>query len=460
MNSRRVLALLIGALVSGCVDTPLPEVPLDDVPDGWLVDVGEAAWPEAHWWEEFQSPELQKIIDEVRSSNLTLANNERNLERAEVLLREAGFDLFPAPLVSVGGAASYSGIETDRGSYADTGGESYTLDAGVVYADVLSKADRYDRARGQYDASVAQTRDVALNTITGAASTYFQVLLARDRISTAERNLDNAIVIEKILQARYEAGTITQIDALQQQIAVEQQRNAVRNFKQQELAARASLALLLARSVRDFDVTSQSLEAVSVPRITPGIPSELLARRPDLIQAEANLRVARAQVDLVRLAFLPDITLTAAANASSDTLGQLIASPDLFVNAAASLTQTLLDTGQRRRSVELARLDLESRLADYRSVVISVFNDVDVALSNIELLDALAQVALDDRARAEESFRIAEVRYREGVTDFQTVLIAQTSLYSARNRFLDNKLARLNAVVALYRSLGGAWSMP
>jgi NodT family efflux transporter outer membrane factor (OMF) lipoprotein len=455
---RHVWLCALVCCVAGCSNTALPELEPDDVPQAWTGpgDV-DTIWPPLNWWDEFQTDELARIIADVQASNATLKNNERNLRAAEILLTEAGFDLYPTPILSFTAVLNYQGADVSDADYFDRGTESYGIGADLVYADILSKRDRYDLARAQYDASVARAADTALNTLATAASTYFRVLLARDRIATARQNLENAIVISDILQARFEAGVINEIDALQQEIAVEQQRNAVRNFVQNELAARASLAVLMNRSVRDFDIEGESLEAVAVPSVAPGLPAELLIRRPDLVQAEANLRAARANVDLARAAFLPDISLTASADASSNDLVRLIEQPDLFVNAAASLAQTIVDNGRRSRSVELNRLDLESQFDDYRNTVIRAFNEIDVALSNIELLNSLAQVALEDRSRAEESFRIAEVRYREGVTDYQRVLNAQTALYQARTRYLDNKLARLNAIVAFYQSLGGGW---
>ena len=103
-------------------------------------------------------------------------------------------------------------------------------------------------------------------------------------------------------------------------------------------------------------------------------------------------------------------------------------------------------------------MQLESSLADYRETVLSAFNEIEVSLGNIELLDALGRVAGEDLKRAEEAFRIAEVRYREGVDGYQTVLTAQDALFAARDTSLDNKLAQLNAVIAFYQSLGGGWS--
>jgi outer membrane protein TolC len=226
---------------------------------------------------------------------------------------------------------------------------------------------------------------------------------------------------------------------------------------QEEYAARSSLALLLADSVQNVVVQASSLEAVEVPTVRPGLTSELLVRRPDIVQSEADLRVSRANVDLVRTAYLPNISLTGSASVIGDSPGDVFDADDLLTSATASFVQLLLDNGARGRNAERSRLDLETALANYRKTVIAAFNDIEISLANIELLDSLAQFAADDLDRAEEAFRISEVRYREGVDDFQTVLTTQNTLFSVRNNYYDNKLARLNAIVALYQALGGGW---
>jgi NodT family efflux transporter outer membrane factor (OMF) lipoprotein len=451
---------LVSLLVlAGCAATPLPELPAADVPEHFAGPVADEAetWPSIDWWNSFASAELTQLIGRVEERNLDLANNRRNLRQARIALREAGFNLYPTPVLDAGLARRYAGSKADGEAFSDGSSGDADLSLGVAYTDILSKPDEFDAALARYDSSVAFAADVHLNTLGTAASTYFRILLLRDRIDAANRNLQNAERIERIVNARVEAGTVAPIDALQQRIAVQRIRNNIQSLVQDELAARASLALLLAASVQDTDVLAGSLEDIRVPVVKPGLPAELLVRRPDIVQAEANLRLSRANVDLVRLAFLPNISLTGSASLTGSNLGDLVAADDAVASATAGLVQTLLDNGQRRRDLERARLQLESSLADYRRTVIGAFNEIEVALNDIRLLDELAQFAIDDLARAEEAFRIAEVRYREGVDDFETVLLAQTTLFDVRNNLYDNKLARLNAIVALYQSLGGGW---
>jgi NodT family efflux transporter outer membrane factor (OMF) lipoprotein len=463
MNSRARFGLVAAPVVLGaCAVMKPPPLPEGDVPQRFIGPIYDEAdvWPNTDWWENFNDAELSAFIDEVKANNLDLANNRRNLESAQLTLREAGFARWPEPELTIGDATSYSRTSLDGASVARGVESSQTqLAASFSYAGIVTKPATYARDLTDYDSQVAQAADVAMNTLGTATSTFFQLLLVRDRIVAARQNLANAEVIGRIAQARVDAGVSVPIDALQQQIQIEQQRTALLSLIQADLSVRASLAALVGRHVQGFDIAGQTLQDVAVPRVQPGLPSELLARRPDLYQAELSLRGAAINVSIVRRQLFPQISLTASASSSSFELANVLASPaQSFAGISASLVQVLLDNGQRRRNIAQSRLSVENGLATYRRAVLTAFNDVEVALANIQLLEEQAEVAASSLDAAEEAFRIAESRYREGVADFETVLVAQNSLFSTRNAFLDNKLQRLNAVLSFYQALGGGWT--
>ncbi len=433
---------------------------MTDVPEGWVGPVTADAmiWPAQDWWNNFGAEELTTIIANVQANNLDLANNQRNLEAAQLTLRDAGFNLLPTPVVSIGTGAGYQEVRSDAFGDSSGGTDSpFTLGASFSYNDILSKPATFQRAVADYDGRVAQAADLALNTLGTAASTYFQLLLTRDKVEAATQNVANAEEIGAIAQARVNAGVAVPIEALQQQIAIERERNNLRSLTQNDLATRASLALLQGRGVQGYEVVGQTLQALEVPTVQPGLPSDLLFRRPDLVQAEAALRGANANVAIVRTDLFPQISLTGGINTSSTSLTELVSSPDSVLTISASLVQTLLDNGQRFRNNAQARLTLENSLANYRKSVLGAFNEVEVLLSSIQLLEAQGQTAFSNLGAAEESFRIAQVRYREGLADYQTVLQTQNTLFSSRNAWLDNKLLQLNAMVGLYQALGGGW---
>jgi NodT family efflux transporter outer membrane factor (OMF) lipoprotein len=425
-----------------------------DIPDNWQgpVLVKAATWPERDWWVQFESKELIDLVEQVEESNLDLAINRNNLRKAQLTMIGAGFDLWPNPNLSIGNTGFITGIGTGSSSSSN----NFLLNASIEYNGILSKYSDHQLALANYDSAQAAAADTVLSTLGTTANAYFQLLFIRDQIKTAEQNLASAKTIARITQSKVDAGVTTPVDALQQKIAVQERLNIIENLKQSELASKSSLALLLGRSVQNFDLEAITLTDIVVPQVQPGIPSDLLIRRPDLVEAEANLRSAKANVDLARLAFLPSISLTVSSGSSNSSLRNILRNPDP-ISITANLVQTIFDNGARLRNEEETRLALENSLLIYRKVVLKAFNDVDVALGNIRLLDAQAKTAKEDLARATEAFRISEVQYREGALDFQTVLSTQQTLYSIRDNYLNNKLSRLNAIVAFYQTLGGGW---
>jgi len=457
------LFLAIPLTLSSCV-SKLEPLPAADVPAGWEAPVSANApmWPKIDWWNNFSDPELSSLVQSVQASNLDLANVKRNLDSAQISLKEAGYNLLPTPLVTIGTGAQTSEVRNSPllGDKSTGPNVPITLSASFTYNDILSKPATYDKAKADYSGRVAQAASLALTTLGTTASTYFQLLLTRDKQVAARQNLANAEAIGAIAKARVDAGVAVQIEFLQQQITIETARNSLRSLQQSDLSARAALALLQGRSVQGYNINGQSLLDIKIPGVQPGIPSDLLRRRPDLVLAEATLKSSNANLTIVHNSLFPQISLTGTASASSTALSTLVSSPQSAITISASLVETLLDNGQRFRNIDQARITMENNLASYRKSVLGAFNDVEVQLNNIQLLEAQSLTAFNNLSAAEESFREAQARYSEGVTDYQTMLQTQNTLFNARNSWLDSKLLQLNAAVGLYQALGGGWEAP
>ena len=455
-NAAPLASLWAATLLTGCAATPLPTLAPADVPRDWRGDAPAGDWPAPEWWRAFGSAELGALIDEVRGGNFELGNSARALRIAELALADAGLDRWPSPTLTASAGRGYAG-SGQRGDYADGGSESVGVNLRAPWTNLLERRPRHQAALASYDSAQAQAAATRLRVQASTALVYFQLLLARDRAEAARANIGNADAIAAIVDARAEAGTVLASDALRQRILVRRERNALRALEHEALQSRAALAELVGRSVAGFDVAATTLAGVRVPSVSLGLPSALLARRPDVVQAETALREARANVDLARLAFLPRIDLAAGGSATSASLGSLASGGATALTATAEMALTAFDVGRRKRRVETSRLRLETLLADYRRTVIAAFNEVEVGLADLTLQRSLADVLADDVRLAEESLRIAEARYREGVGEFEALLNAQTTLYRAREATLNNKLGILRAVLALYQALGGGW---
>jgi NodT family efflux transporter outer membrane factor (OMF) lipoprotein len=200
---------------------------------------------------------------------------------------------------------------------------------------------------------------------------------------------------------------------------------------------------------------------LAVPAIDPGLPAELLVRRPDLASAEAQLAASNANVAAARAALLPSIQLTGAAGLASGALLSLVSGGTTSaIGIAASLLQPIFDGGRLRGQKAIAESRERELVEAYRKAILSAFKDVEQALAGTSRLGQQEQLQNEVQTRARESLRLAEVRYRAGADDLLTVLDAQRTLFSAQDQLAQVRQSRLQAAVSLYKALGGGWSEP
>ncbi len=294
----------------------------------------------------------------------------------------------------------------------------------------------------------------------GVASAYFQVLSLRDRLVIARENLAIAERVFKVVDARARNGAVSALDVARQQAAVLAQRAAIPPLELQERQTLFALAILLGRQPEGFDAAATTVSAVLVPRIAPGMPAELLVRRPDLASAEAQLAAANANVAAARAALLPTISLTGSAGLASDSLLNFLSAPTAALAIGASLLQPIFDGGRLRAQVDVAASRERELVENYRKFILAALADVESALaagSRSADQEVLQEQVL---VQAQRALQLAEVRYREGADDLLTVLDAQRTLFQAEDQRAQIHLSRLLASVGLFKSLGGGWTDP
>jgi NodT family efflux transporter outer membrane factor (OMF) lipoprotein len=208
-----------------------------------------------------------------------------------------------------------------------------------------------------------------------------------------------------------------------------------------------------------MEVKADSLEGIVAPPVEPGLPSALLQRRPDIAQAEAKLFAAHANLDAARAAFLPAIGLTGSGGYSAGQISNLISPSNLAWSIGASLLQTIFDGGRLTSQRDYYKAREIELVATYRSTVLNALSDVETALGSASSLAERERLTQEQVDNAAEAFRISELQYREGVVDLLTVLQAQQTLFSSQDTLVQVKLARLQVGVALYRALGGGWTV-
>jgi NodT family efflux transporter outer membrane factor (OMF) lipoprotein len=452
--------LLAGAaLLVGCAETPPPGLKPSDVPTAFEQKAHGTAplWPDRDWWTRYGDPQLSTLMAQAQAGNLDLAQASARLRQADAKARQAGAALLPT-LGADGNISSQYGQsgsqwlhETD---YSTNLSASYELDFWGKNRASLESADASTRS------SAADRETVALTVTSGVANTYFQLLSLRERVAVAKANLQTSQDILKLVQRRVDAGYAAPADLIQQKAAIAAEIAALPALEQQELEARNALAILLGRPPEGFDVAGNNLGQLAPPAVTPGLPSELLTRRPDIVTAEANLASAHADIHVARAAFFPAINLTASGGLAYPALAagvDTLSGVGLGAALGATLVQTIFDGGKTQGRLDETKAREEELLAAYRAAVLAAFQDTENALGNFAHMTVQESALRDQTAQTEKVLDAARRKYVAGSADFLVVTDAQRALFAARDQLSDARRARLAASVALFKALGGGF---
>lgn len=459
-------AIAIAAVcLCGCATAPPQALTARFVPKAFIGHSAAPApvWPQAGWWQGFGSPELSTLIAQAQAGNRDLAIAAANtLEaRSEVTIQRSA--LFPlidaqadADRAGAGSAAASS--NTPAGSTLD----SFGLNLGATYElDVWGLArDNLRSAREALESSRFAQQAVALTVTATVADTYFDILALREQIAIANEDIAAINGILNVVKVKVAAGTASNLDLAQEQAQIESAQAAVPALEEQELEARAALAVLLGRPPEDFRVEARSLDGIQVPAVAAGTPSQLLLRRPDVAAAEANLAAAHANVQAARAAFLPQFSLSGSAGFGSAAINALVHGPSFLWEAGAQLVQTIFAGGKLIGQRNLAFATQQQLVASYQSVVLNAYEDVETALGQVTNYASEERLLRREVSEAGEAFRISQLQYNEGAADLLNVLQAQQTLFGARDELAQVRLFRMQAVVHLYEALGGGWTEP
>lgn len=442
--------LLLGCHGTRQVTTLLPQVPM---PDDWAMQAEkDGQTPDVTWWQHFGSDELTSLVLQAREHNLDIAAAISRMRQAEVQARIAGVPLLPNAQVVM---SSSRDIALSKGS--STTNASGMLEVSYEI-DFWGKNEATHRAAASaLRANVYDQQTVQLTVTSGVVSTYLQVLSLKDRLEIARENVASAERVLKLVDAQYRAGAASTLDLARQRSAVAGQQAVIPSLVEQEREARSALAILLGRIPQSFDVTTQGLHDISMPKVSPGLPSELLVRRPDIRRAESLLMEADANVIVARASLFPSIVLTGATGVQSSALLSLFNGPSFVANVGMSVIAPIFNAGKLRNQRELAEARKEELVFQYRSTVMKALSEVSKALGLIHSLEEQYKLKSMEVEQAKSAFNLSEVRYRMGAEDLMTMLDTQRSYTNARNELGQIKLQRLQATVSLYKALGGGW---
>lgn len=385
------------------------------------------------WWLRFGSPELPPLVAQAQAHSPDTAATLARIRQAQARSHSTGADAGPQFAASL--ARSRSG--TEGGLQA-----SYGLDLWG------RQPARQDAAQARLHASQWDHHSLHLAVSAQVASAWLQVLGLGEQQRLAAQHLATAQRLLQLVAARARAGAASPLELAQQQGLVASQQRSMAALAQQQAHSLAALAVLLGQE--DLPQLRGVWADLRVPEVAADLPSDLLARRPDIARAEAQLAAAHAQVAVARAALFPALTLSASLSADS-----LAGNP--LRSLVLGLAAPIWDADRLAAGHALALAERDELLAQYRAAIVAAWGDARSALHTVAGLQAQASAQAEALAHAQRALQLAESRYRAGADTALVLLEAQRSLAQAQDGAAQLHLARLQAAVGLYRALGGGW---
>jgi NodT family efflux transporter outer membrane factor (OMF) lipoprotein len=418
--------------------------------------------PRDSWWTLYGNPELDELEQRLIAGSPTLAAAAANDAAARALADQARAGRFPT--LGLG-----AGVERDRESlHAPLRGPTtptYT-NTNTVSGTVSYEFDLWGRIRNEVAAGEANAAAAAADLENARLSLIAQ--LVDDYVQLRSLDRDSAILDETVTiyaralgltQQRHDAGIAPGLDVAQAQT----QLNAARSQAAQTLAQRAlmehAIAALLGVSASTFSIKSQIVD-ITQPQIPIGVPATLLERRPDIAGAQRRMIAANANIGVARAAYFPSLTLNAQGGFQSTSVANWLSAPSSFWAVGPNALLTVFDGGLRRAQVAEARAEFDASAANYRSTVVGAFQQVEDSLAT---LNHYHDASVDEKAAvdaAQRSLDFSMALYKQGATDYLTVVTSQTALLQTQLEALTLDTLQLTASVDLIRALGGGWESP
>jgi len=461
-----IVALVLS--LAGCATmAPKYEQPAAPVPAAWpngqsykaeSAKLEQKPLADLPWQDFYVDGQLRKLITLALDNNRDLKVATLNIERFQALYQIRRADLLPK--VDANATATYQRIAENFSSTklpqtlhqynVGLGVSSYELD---LFGRVQSLKGQ---ALEQYLATEQAQRSVQISLVSQVATGWLALAADRERLQLARETLANQQDSYKLTKSRHEAGISSALDLNQAQTIVDAARVDIARYT--TLVAQDENALdLVVGSKVPADLLPQALSEslTSLRDITPGLPSDVLLTRPDILQAEGELKGANANIGAARAAFFPRITLVSAVGFGSDDLANLFKSGAFVWKFAPQVSLPIFDGGTNKANLKVAEVDRDIAVARYEKAIQTAFREVADALAQRGTIDEqlAAQQSLNDATA--ESLRLSRARYEKGVDSYLTVLDSQRSLYSAQQNLIGVRLSRLANLVTLYKVLGG-----
>lgn len=458
---RKVATLLSAVLLSSCAMGPDYERPATTTPGSFRMadsDGAAASIANLPWWDLLKDEELQKLI------RIALEEN-KDLQRAVAVVEEFQARLFIArtdyaPQMTVTGNAPSFGRKSNFTFPGFPNPFNYYLQGNLSWElDIWGRIRRSNEAaRGDLLAREEGRRAVVLQLVGGVAEAYFELLQFDMQLDIAKRTLKTWEESVRIAQARLRQGMISKLDA--DQFEAERANAAARaaEFERQMVQKENQLSVLLGRMPQQIPRGRSLTEQVLPPAVPPGLPSDLLQRRPDIVQAEQNLAAATARIGMAKADRFPKLSITGMLGVASPHLSRLIADETAFGVAGPGVTGPLLNAQILGFQQEANEAQARQAIAQYGQSILVAFREVEDALVAVRTAHQQREAQAQQVEALRSAMRLATVRYKGGLANYLDVLIAQRSLFDSELALTGTHRLHLVSIVQLYKALGGGWS--
>ena len=456
-------SLQIAALLAGCAVGPDYKRPDLAVPGAYRTEIQEAAdTANTEWWRQFDDPVLDALIDEALANNRNIKIAAAKVEQASGILIQTRAPLFPQ--------ASYNGTaERQRGTEYGATPLSAAIPNPQTAYQVLAGASweidlwgRIRRLTESAQASLLATeyarRGVVLSLVATVANTYLQLRGLDEQLRVAQMTLEAYAETVRLFELQHRYGVVSRMNVEQARSQYETAASAIPGIESQIAQTENALSILLGRNPGPVERGKSILE-LAMPDVPAGVPSQLLERRPDILQAEQQLIAANAQIGAARALYFPTITLTGAYGQASSDLSDLFKGPARVWSYGGSLTGPIFAGGAIYGQVMQAEAGQRAALLSYQAAIQSAFSDVENSLvANRKLL---AQLQAQERlVRANREYaRLSRLQYDGGYVPYSTVLQAEQQLFPSELNLAQTRAAAFSSLVAIYQAMGGGWIM-
>jgi multidrug efflux system outer membrane protein len=452
---------LLAAALAGCMVGPDYRRPDIETPPGWRIEYPKAAdAANLKWWEQFGDPALNGLVETALKDNRDLRIAAARVEQFIGALSTTGSQLFPQ--VGYGADASRARASEVGQPPVPPGASPYFS----LYQASLGAAwqvDLFGRIRRETEAAQAQVyaseqgqRGVVLTLVSGVATSYI-VLRSLDRqLEIAQATAQNFGATARLFELRFNAGLVARTEVVQIDSQYQQALAAIPAFEQAIAAQENLISILLGRNPGPIP-RGKAIDELVAPLIPGDLPSALLLRRPDVLQAEQNLVAANANIGAARALYYPNISITGALGTASTSASNLLESPATIGTIGAGLTGPIFTFGRIKGQVQSAEAAERQALAFYEQTILNAFRETNDALigSQKKLEQVKAQQLRVESLR--EFARLARLRFDKGVAGYLDVLVAENELFAAELAATGTLADRYAQLVAVYRAMGGGW---